>query len=69
MESEQELEAAPPLLDWAGTADAPSELKVLALKLRAILEGSRDPALTDDPDLHFADSAELLLLLERLSLG
>jgi hypothetical protein len=39
----------------------------LLSKLQAILRGDRDRALADDPDLFFMDTAELRLLLERLS--
>lgn len=35
-------------------------------KLRAILEGSRDPGLAEDPALIYADAVELRLLLEGL---
>ncbi|SPF34268.1 TPR domain protein [Candidatus Sulfopaludibacter sp. SbA4] len=34
--------------------------------LEAILGGSRDPALADDPNLDYDDAAELLLLIEKL---
>jgi hypothetical protein len=39
----------------------------LPAKLHAILRGDRDPALADDPELHYSDAVELQLLLERLS--
>jgi hypothetical protein len=32
----------------------------------AILNGSRDPALADDPALDYADAAEVLFLIDRL---
>ena len=38
-------------------------------KLIAILEGSRDPALANDPALHYMDAVELRLLLEELGSG
>jgi hypothetical protein len=38
----------------------------LATALLAILDGSRDPALADDPALYYADAVELGLLLENL---
>jgi len=69
IESGQGLEAAKTLFDAANSAAARSRLKMFAAKLRAILDGSRDPALADDPELNFDDSAELLLLLERLGGG
>ncbi|MCI5167247.1 MAG: tetratricopeptide repeat protein, partial [Candidatus Electrothrix sp. GM3_4] len=34
--------------------------------LLAVLNGSRDPALADDPALDYADAAEVLFLMERL---
>jgi hypothetical protein len=43
--------------DWA---------KALILRLQAILRGSRDPALADDPALRYDDAAELLLMLEKV---
>ena len=45
----------------------PSSSMALLSKLQAILRGDRDRALADDPDLFFMDTAELRLLLERLS--
>ncbi len=38
-------------------------------RLHAILDGSRDPALAEDPALDYDDAAELALLLERLEGG
>ena len=38
----------------------------LISKLQAILAGSRDPKLADDPELDYDDAAEILFLLERL---
>ncbi len=38
----------------------------LLTALQALLAGSRDPALADDPRLHFCDAAELRLLLDQL---
>ena len=40
---------------------------LLATNVLAILDGSRDPALADDPALHYSDAVELKLLLEQLS--
>ena len=40
--------------------------KVLIPKLQAILAGSRDAALADDPALDYQDAVELQLLLEAL---
>ena len=69
------------IIDWDGTLTAEEEqvaalaaksldmlawLKVLILKLPAILQGSRDPALAMDPNLGYDDAAELLFLPEAL---
>jgi tetratricopeptide (TPR) repeat protein len=48
-------------------ADDPPQFTALLAKLQAVLRGSRDPALADDPDLYYDDAVELRLLLERLS--
>jgi tetratricopeptide (TPR) repeat protein len=45
----------------------PAYLKALIPLLEAVLAGSRDPALAQDPSLDYADAAELLLLIESLS--
>ena len=37
--------------------------------LWAILDGSRDPALADNPDLNYGDAVEVRLLLETLPSG
>jgi tetratricopeptide (TPR) repeat protein len=42
-------------------------LQALLPSLKAILNGSRDPALATDPRLHFDDAAEVQFLLERLA--
>jgi hypothetical protein len=42
-------------------------LKPLVPKLQAILNGSRDPALADDPDLYYTDAVEMKLLLAKLA--
>ncbi|MGB8657684.1 MAG: tetratricopeptide repeat protein [Candidatus Zixiibacteriota bacterium] len=40
--------------------------RALISKLQAILAGSRDPILADDPELRYTDVAEILFLLEKL---
>ena len=35
-------------------------------KLQAILNGDRNPALANDPELYYADAAEVRLVLERV---
>jgi hypothetical protein len=47
--------------------DPPAPLIALIRLLEAVLDGSRDPGLAEDPNLHYADAAELLLLIESLS--
>jgi tetratricopeptide (TPR) repeat protein len=47
-------------------ADAPASAKLLLAKLHAILNGDRNPALADDPEMYYADAAEVRLLLERI---
>jgi tetratricopeptide (TPR) repeat protein len=59
-----ELEEA---LGQLSEADAPPSFKLLLSKMQAILRGSRDAALADDPNLDFDDAVELILLLEALN--
>ncbi len=47
--------------------DLPARAKVLISTLQAILDGSRDPALTDNAELDFDDAVEVRLLLETLA--
>lgn len=47
-------------------ADTPDWLKVFAPKILAILQGSRDKTLGDDPALSYSYAAEVLFLIERL---
>ncbi|MCI5223039.1 MAG: tetratricopeptide repeat protein, partial [Candidatus Electrothrix sp. AR4] len=54
------------LAQIAEADDTPDFLKVAAPKFLAVLNGSRDPALADDPALYYADAAEVLFLMERL---
>ena len=44
----------------------PAYLAPVLTALRAVLAGTRDPALADDPALRYAAAAEILMLLERL---
>ncbi len=48
-------------------ADLPGYIVALIPALEAVLDGSRDPALADNPEIDYDDAAELLLLLETLS--
>ncbi len=58
--------AAQDLAQLAVEPDNPAYLQTLIPKLQAIVKGSRDLALADDPALDYDDAAELTLLLERL---
>jgi hypothetical protein len=49
-----------------GNPRVPAYLQALAPNLLAILNGSRDPTLADDPALDYNDAVELKLLLEQL---
>jgi len=51
----------------AASPNIPAAGKLLIVKLQAIVAGSRDPALSEDPDLHYQYAAELRLLLEELA--
>lgn len=65
--AERQIDAtASHLAELLQKPDSPAYLKALIPALQAILFGSRDPALADDPKLDYDDVAELLLLLERL---
>ena len=48
------------------TPDASDWRRIFVPILQAILGGSRDPALADDPALDYDDAAEVRLLLEKL---
>lgn len=47
--------------------DTRNSIKQLIQAMVAILNGSRDPALADDPALHYADAAEVLFLIHQLT--
>lgn len=47
--------------------EASTASKTLVAKLQAVLSGARDLALAADPALHYADAAELQLLVETLA--
>lgn len=49
--------------------NTPDSLKLLMQAMVAILSGSPDPALADDPNLDYADAAEILFLIERLGVA
>jgi hypothetical protein len=50
----------------ANDPNTPDSLKHLIQAVSTVLNGSRDPALADDPALDYADAAEILFLIERL---
>ncbi|UCH94270.1 MAG: CHAT domain-containing protein, partial [Candidatus Aminicenantes bacterium] len=43
-----------------------SSRKLLVSKLQALLSGFRNPALAEDPRLHYMDAIELMLLIEKI---
>ncbi|HLP47214.1 MAG TPA: hypothetical protein VK469_14780, partial [Candidatus Kapabacteria bacterium] len=47
--------------------EIPSSTKSLIPKLQAILAGSRDPELANDPELYYRDAVEVILLVENLN--
>jgi tetratricopeptide (TPR) repeat protein len=55
-----------PLTKLAGDPGTPPYMQPLIFALLAILSGSRDPAMADDPGLSYADAAEVRLVLERI---
>lgn len=56
-----------PLLNQlANDPKASGSDKQLMQEVLAILSGSPDPALADDPALDYDDAAEILFLIERL---
>ncbi|MCI5228229.1 MAG: hypothetical protein D3918_16645, partial [Candidatus Electrothrix sp. AX2] len=59
-------EMAQELGQFAEAEDTPDWLRAAAPLLLAVLNGSRDAALADDPALDYDDAAELLFLMERL---
>lgn len=65
---QQKLTAqAEQLLEEFSRANPEAWVKAMVPKLRAIIQGDRNPALADDPTLDYGDAAELRLLLETLS--
>jgi len=62
----QTAEMAVSLQQLVDDPDRPDWLKTLASTLQAILRGSRDPALAENPALDYDDAVEVQLLLERL---
>ena len=54
------------LQEHAGEPDIPSSFGAYMNALQSIVDGSRDPALADAPDLDYGMAAEILLLIETL---
>jgi len=54
------------LRQLATDSDLPSDLSTYIRALQAIVSGSRDRTLADDPDLNYGMAAEILLLIETL---
>jgi tetratricopeptide (TPR) repeat protein len=63
----QAEETAQDLRQIAEEDDTPDWAKNFSLLLLAVLNGSRDAALADDPALDYDNAAELLFLMERLA--
>jgi hypothetical protein len=59
-------DATAPLAALAQRPNLPDYVPPVLTALQALLAGARDPALADDPHLHYDDAAELRLLLEQL---
>ncbi len=49
-------------LETLNAQTIPADVNALLLALSALLQGSRDPALTDNPDLYYMDAVDLKLL-------
>jgi hypothetical protein len=66
MQAGQTAEMEALLRQLVSDPDRPDWLKPLASTLQAILRGSRDPALAENPALSYSSAAEVQLLLETL---
>lgn len=58
--------AAAQLAQLQAHPDLPDQARPFLAALQAITAGSRDPALAEDPALHYTSAAEVLLLIEAL---
>lgn len=61
------VDVAAILEKMAASSTIPAAGQVLIAKLQAVLDGSRDPELADDPELHYQYAVELQLVLEKLN--
>jgi hypothetical protein len=62
-----QAEARQVLDQLGGRPDASPQFKALIARLQAVLDGDRNPELAADPELDYANAAELQFLLESLS--
>jgi tetratricopeptide (TPR) repeat protein len=66
--AQQQVNEIQPLFEQlTSDPDFPASRKQLIQATVAILNGSRDPALADDPALYYGDAAEVLFLIQRLT--
>lgn len=63
----EEVALSETISDLLERPDLPTQGHAVLSTLQAVLAGSRDPSLADDPSLDFRDAAELRLLLEGLA--
>ncbi len=66
MQQDKKDEMAATLEKLASAPGTPPLFKKLVEKLQAMLGGSRDPGLAEDPELDYDDAAEIKYLLEKL---
>ncbi|MFN8488541.1 MAG: hypothetical protein U0350_13155 [Caldilineaceae bacterium] len=65
--AQQKIDEVNALFQELGSdSETPDLIKQLIQAMLSIFNGSRDPALADDPALDYDDAAEILFLLERL---
>jgi tetratricopeptide (TPR) repeat protein len=55
------------LTELSRQPNLPQHVRALVQAVEAVLAGSRDVRLADDPNLHYMDAAEILLLIESLT--
>jgi hypothetical protein len=59
--------AASELGEFASNPELPDPLRPLLAALGAIVAGSRNPSVAENPELPYTSAAELLLLIETLA--
>ncbi|MGB7486343.1 MAG: hypothetical protein WA901_09135, partial [Phormidesmis sp.] len=68
MVQQDEVEAARQGLgELVENAEMPEWYRCCAAKLLAVLNGSRDPVLAEDSELHYSVAAEVLFFIARLA--